>query len=177
MSKCLLCCLLLLASVSVALADNINQILTVNLSTGCSPVLTQCSSDLGFEGSPAEARADFGFNINNWMFMAETGRALSWHVEEDNYFATFGYGGSFLMTGPEGLTFTGVVTSGTVSGSDLATDVELTYFGQWSNGLYADGSVSVVFIDDLEVGGANLKSQIAPEPSTFLQLGTGIAGL
>jgi hypothetical protein len=55
--------------------------------------------------------------------------------------------------------------------------VHVTYFGQWSNGLYADGFADVQITEDGRDGTAELRSQIAPEPSSFLLLGTGIAGL
>jgi hypothetical protein len=176
MSRLLFCSLIILALAHLASADNVNQLLTVDLQMDCSGG-SACYSDPGAYGSPATAWADFTLVGDPWAFNTTTANALSWVYVGDSYFATFGYGGVFDMSGPEGFTFTGVVTSGTAEFTFNSWDVHVTYFGQWSNGLYGDG------IADVHIGNggvetmASLTSQIAPEPSSFVLLGTGILGL
>lgn len=176
MSKFLLCSFILLALAPLASADDIIQILTVDLQMNdCG---SYCYSDPGnFNGSPATAMANFALIDEPWMFNTGTGNALSWVYTGYSYDATFGYGGSFYMNGPEGLTFTGVVTSGTAFFVFNAWDVHVTYFGQWSNGLYGDGIADVLIQNGGVSSLATLKSQIAPEPSSFVLLVSGIVGL
>jgi hypothetical protein len=180
----ILCATLLLVSAQLVFAGNlnnesINQILTVNLAMDCSEQLGQyCDADPGAFGGPARSEADFTPIGQPWEFGATTGSALSWAYNGDNYFATFGYGGSFDMNGPNGLTFTGVVTSGSTTFiAPGSWNVDVTYFGQWSNGLYADGSAEVQIQEGGVIRSAGLSSQIAPEPGTFLLMGSGLLGL
>ena len=177
MNKTLLCFALLLACSSLASADNINQILTVNLTEDNCYEMLLCNGDSGINGTPATANADFSGVGEPWTFNLTTGTAQSWFFYNDGYYATFGYGGSFMMTGPDGLTFSGVIVSGTSEAVQDYLNVDVKYFGRWSNGLYADGTADLI----ISGGGLNsiatLQSQIAPEPSTFILLGTGLAGM
>ena len=74
------------------------------------------------------------------------------------------------MTGPAGLTFTGVVTSGSGTAEGTLAEVGVSYFGQWSDGLYGYGSA--------EIGdfGLHLDSNLAPEPSPFVLFAIGAIG-
>lgn len=50
----------------------------------------------------------------------------------------------------------------------------MDFFGQWSDGQYADGNVELMQNPN---NLASLYEQIAPEPSSFMLLGTGIVAL
>ena len=177
MSKLLFCCLIILTLTPLASADNINQILTVNLQMSDCARDNYCWSDPGGYGGPATASADFSLIGEPWEFNTSTGNALSWQFVGDSYYATFGYGGLFDMNGPDGLTFTGVVTSGTAMFVFDSWDVHVAYFGQWSDGLYGDGIVDLQIGNGGVEGFASLNSQIVPEPSSFVLLVSGILGL
>jgi hypothetical protein len=63
-------------------------------------------------------------------------------------FSGIGAGGSFLMTGPGGLTFTGEITGGDAfqSQGGTAFGVNLSFAGQWSTGVngYARSPIRIL---------------------------------
>jgi hypothetical protein len=175
MSKKLLFCLAAVFCLTTfALADNTNE-LTFSISMDCNRG-QYCFSDPGSAGSPASANGDFSYVGDPFTFNALTGGATQWVLNGQDYSATFGYGGSFQMTGPDGLTFSGVVTSGSAEFVPDSWTVQINYAGEWSNGLYATGSAEVQVGEGGAFTTASLQSQVSPEPSSLL-LGTGIAGV
>jgi PEP-CTERM motif len=173
---------LLFVSTQVVFADNIspeniNQILSVNLTMPNCYGDNVCNADPGLLGSPAFGSANFSLIDEPWRFTTMTGYAASWRYVGDSYFAVFGYGGTFSMDGPLGLTFNGVVTSGFADYIPNSWEVRVNYFGQWSDGLYGDG------IADLQIGGggvessADLQSQIVPEPGTIVLFASALLGV
>jgi hypothetical protein len=179
MYKLLFCCLLLLTLVQLASAGLINSfgpqpsIGNFGYYSQCPPAT--CSFNFSID-TPATGSVDFTPAGDPITFNFDTGYPVSWYWNGGYiYYATFGYGGFFDMTGPDGLTFQGVVTSGSAAIGGLTSQVEVNYFGQWSDGQYAGGDAYIY------QGGqgtyAAIGEEIAPEPSSIILLGTGFLAL
>lgn len=183
MKRLLGCLVLLLASTQLLLAGPVkNNDIDLNLDmvqclTGGPPQYCNFDPGWGADGGPASGWANFSLIDEPYSFNFETGSALSWTYDGNNYSAVFGYGGFFDMVGPDGLTFTGVVTSGTSGWFGVGSGVNVNYFGQWSNGEYADGTAYITFNYDFVTSEADLTSHPAPEPSSLFLLGSGALGL
>jgi len=152
--------------------------------------LNQCTYYLGQDGFAASGSGNFDANVLGTAQVAynfTTGLPLSWSDDGYSYFATFGLGGVFQMSLPGGLTFTGVVTSGSAAGEGLTSEVQVYYSGQWSNGQFANGSVyeyelgygqTQSLTEQIGQSGQNrLAGQSTPEPSTFLLFGSAVLGV
>jgi hypothetical protein len=162
--------LLLIASAAIATAGVI-QDLTANLQLNpCS-----CFYDSGYNGSPAVGTADFT-SIAPWTIAFGTGDAVSWFQGPNSYFATFGAGGVFDMTGPDGLTFTGLVTSGQSGYTGFQSFVDVTFSGKWSDGLYGYGDAELYFADGSYESDLNAYAS-APEPSSLGLMAGGLVGI
>jgi PEP-CTERM motif len=162
--------LILTASAAIATAGII-QDLTVNLQLNpCS-----CYYDTGYDGSPAVGTADFT-SIAPWTITFGTGDALSWYESPNSYLATFGAGGVFDMTGPYGLTFSGVVTSGQSGYAGFQSFVDVTFSGNWSDGLYGYGDAELYFTGGSYESDLNAYAS-APEPSSLGLMASGLLGI
>ena len=198
MSKLMLCSLMLFFCASYAFADSTdmpNLPDSGNLASqlpvgdfwmnGPCTAGNNCNYFLGNEGGDGGRAGGWGnFNANvsgtaqiTYNFI--TGLPLSWTDTGYSYSAIFGLGGTFQMSLPNGLTFTGVITSGSAGYGGLTSEVDVNYAGRWSNGQYASGSV-----EEQELGFGPYQglsestyqgsSQQTPEPSSFLLLATGV---
>lgn len=173
--------LLLSPSFGMASAVTVPDDLTVHLSMDCPPFSCYVDPFLGgIPGNYAVGSADFSAIGQPWSYNFQTGLPLSWTYDEftGQYSAQFGVGGSFLMDGPDGLTFVGEVTSGDAwqGQGGVAFGVELSFFGQWSNGLYGYGTITDQYSDEFGPQ-ATLNAGVVPEPAGLTLLGTGVVGI
>ena len=168
--------LILIASAAMATADIVRD-LTVSLSQA--PCIPFCNFGLGDQGSPAVGDADFTLNALPWTFSFMTGEALSWSQTDSSYMAIFGEGGVFNMTGPYGLTFTGVVTSGEAGYMGDIGGVEVTFSGQWSDGLKGSGDASVFWNPGFQgyIFQTLDTRAVAPEPTSIALMASGVLGI
>lgn len=129
-------------------------------------------------GQPAGAFGDFTSAGYPVTFTLETGIPISWQRGDGFYDATFGYGGSFIVQGPDG-TFNGVITSGTTEESDefQSASITFTFEGHWSgDGKYYAGTADAYFVEDAKepYAGADITMSTTPEPGTLALLTSGI---
>lgn len=148
---------------------------TCDIGTGCA------NAEPGASGSPADAFGDFNSAGYPVTFTAETGNALSWYSFSGEYDATFGYGGSFILQGPDG-TFNGVITSAQAHEDDGRGEVSLTFSfeGHWSDdGKYYAGTGDAFYIVEAEqpYAEADITMSTTPEPGSFALLGSGVGGI
>lgn len=166
------------ASVAAGSAASIQ---TVVIDTYCNyPVSSVvCSAHIPGGTSGVTGHADFTPIGQPWTFDLTTGAAVTACTIGPSdphacgiylYYATYD-SGEFTMTGPAGLTFTGVVTSGFAAAlGPPQAEVGVSYFGQWSDGLYGYGTAMIVA--DFPASFVHLDSNIAPEPSPLMLFGT-----
>ncbi len=155
------------------------QTVVIDTTTTCALPSATCFFDIGDSGSPASGSADFTPIGLPWTYSFQTGAAVTWCEPCNNgfgpeYDATFD-SGSFTMKGPAGLTFTGVVTSGSGTAEGTLAEAGVSYFGQWSDGLYGYGSAQIIETYP-GVFDSHLDSNLAPEPSSFVRLTIGAIG-
>jgi hypothetical protein len=85
------------------------------------------------------------------------------------------------MTGPQGLTFNGTISSGlaVAYGTDNGQEVDVTFSGYWSDGIYATGTADIWnFLGGPNDSNAYLSTAAqAPEPSSLALFGSGVLGL
>lgn len=160
------CCSML----GVASADSLG-----GFDSSCPPAICSFSWDgMG----PASGSADFTPAGYPWTFSFETAPALTEQCYEGGYCTyTYGYGGTFSLTGPDG-GLTGVVTSGYALNSSSGAIVDVNFFGQWTDGSYWYGEADVMYVRD-PAGelSASFGTQPTPEPSSLLLFGSGILGV
>jgi hypothetical protein len=150
----------LFAATPFAAADII-QDLTVKIDfQTCNNQL--CMFDEGFDGAPASGYASFAQLGLPWSYAFVTPPPYWWCDSEQPeccgfwYQALFGQGGTFTMTGPDGLTFNGIVTSGWTLHPGPGNDqIQIQFSGQWSNGLSRPEKLS-------NTGGATSSTMLRP---------------
>ena len=168
--------LLVLVLTGFASAD-VPQDLSVHLYEYCPLDLNICNVTpyQGTPGNPAAGHVDFGPIDQSWSFRFLTANPLTWSCDRhcNNYNAAFGMGGVFTMDGPQGLTLTGQITSGSAwQNLDLSWGASLNFTGQWSNGMQAYGDI-LDMVTDQNGPYASLDVYSVPEPTGLTMLGTG----
>jgi hypothetical protein len=159
------CCSML----GVASADNL-----AGFDSTCPPAV--CSYSWDGLGGPVSGTADFTPAGYSWTFSFETAPALTQQCNFGYCTDTYGYGGTFSLTGPDG-TLTGVVTSGYALYNTLGDVVDVNFLGQWNDGSYWHGEANVTYMLDLGQFSASFNAQPTPEPSSLFLFGSGILGV
>src|SRR5690348_3707140 len=134
----------LVALPQVSLANQAGD-LSVHLSMYCPYDANVCSVSpyIGSPGTAADGKVNFNSMQRPWSFNFLSADPNQWQCDPhcENYYATFAVGGTFLMDGPDGLTFTGQITTGKAwQNVDSSWGADMSFTGQWSNGLSAYGS-------------------------------------
>lgn len=144
--------LLCLAFLGVAWADVTPAELTTNLSMKYPSSVCSVSAYGNEPGSPAYGAADFTSLKHPWTYTFRTADPLSYKYDDNTgyYYASFGSGGYFSMSGPYGLTFTGRIKSGYYysGGPALRYGVNLLFTGQWSNGMVGHGTLTEAYSEE-----------------------------
>ena len=178
--RVVLAALFLFAFAAFSSADD-GQELTVHLSMYCPFNLNICdvSPYQGAPGNSASGLVNFNPINQPWSFNFLTAHPLSWQCTDncEDYSASFGVGGTFLMNGPDGNTFSGEITSGTTwQDVDISWGASLSFSGKWSNGLTATGDL----LDQVTGWNgpyASLDVYTVPEPASLALLGGGMMAL
>jgi hypothetical protein len=134
----------------------------------------------GGPGTPAIGNADFNHIQQPWNIVFQTGNPIEWQCFGqqycDGYSATFGSGGFITINGPNGLTFSGQITSG-VGGYflDEGESVSVNYAGYWSNKQYGYGDLTIGFSQEGPYTATFDAYTAVPEPATLAMFASGLA--
>jgi len=171
--------LFLLTAVGTASADYLN----INIDAICYPPFSACSFQtyINGPGSPAAGYANFPVitaSGSRWNFTFQTPDPYQWGFDRyDFYYANFGTGGTFQMTGPGDLTFAGEITGGSVFGiNGEAYGAIFNFDGQWSNSLYASG-LFTLREGDFREATLQVTTGDVTEPVSLALLGSAVAVL
>jgi len=152
--------------------------LEVHLSIICRPPDGFCQlSDEGIPDRPAMGTATF--SNTPWSFQFVTAKPISYTYNDAEYLATFGTGGMFQMTGPDNLTFTGQILSGSeyqYFEGNFDYKIDLMFNGMWSNDVAGYGEVTIGGAENF-ADHATLDAYVVPEPASLALLGSGAAGI
>jgi hypothetical protein len=166
----------LLGCTILASASAVSSLTTI-ITMGCSTPPAVCNFDPGSQGSPEHGMADFSSVAPGWSATFDSSPAITWGIFFGEYIANFGPGGSFAITAPGGMQFSGVLTSGLALSFPNGSAETVAWFqGYWNSGLFANGVMDWNSFDPGSPATLNVTT-FTPEPGSFLLFGTALAGL
>jgi hypothetical protein len=95
-------------------------------------------------GSRASGSGNFSTGVTgapSVSYSFVTSLPLTWSQNGNSYSATFGLGGTFEMSLPNGSIFMGTITSGAAGYEGTTSSIQVYYAGRWNDGQFATGSV------------------------------------
>jgi hypothetical protein len=95
-------------------------------------------------GSRASGSGNFSTGVTgapSVSYSFVTSLPLTWSQNGNSYSATFGLGGTFEMSLPNGSIFMGTITSGGAGYEGTTSSIQVYYAGRWNDGQFATGSV------------------------------------
>ena len=130
---------------------------------------------------------DFEAAGNLFSFRFTTGPSLTYNKtyygKGGDWLAksTYGPGGTILITGPDGLKFTGTFTGGSSTDDDCTTHgracfhetIDMNFTGVWNNGQKWSGSLDLTGGNGGKLRGGDLDMTETPEPTSIVLLGGG----
>jgi len=169
---------LVLLAVCLLAAGALANDLETHLSIICRPPDGFCQlTDEGIPDRPAMGNATF--SNTPWSFQFVTAKPISYTYNDAEYLATFGAGGMFQMTGPDNLTFTGQILSGSeyqYFEGNFDYKIDLMFDGMWSNNVAGYGEVTIGGAENF-ADHATLDAYTAPEPTGLALLSSGGLGI
>lgn len=149
---------------------------TIRITMDCMVYSGHCNFNPGDLGSPEYGAADFSPVAPGWNASFSSMPAISWINDGTGYYAEFGSGGSIAINAPNGLHFTGTLTSGlAITLSPQIAETVAWFDGFWSSGQQAQGLIAWENIN-YPNSPVTLEVNTVPEPSTFLLFGSAVAG-
>jgi hypothetical protein len=132
-----------------AASSNVRPPNPFHIFSSCPPAV--CIGQWDGMADPATGSTDFTPAGIREQFSFATWSPVTWYCDDQTEHCHADYNsGTFTATGPAG-TFTGVITSGSADQAPLASEIWVSFTGQWSNGQRMTGTANERYRDELQI--------------------------